>query len=47
MANIHNPSAVLLTGGSGYLGFFILKELIRQTDSDVYCLVRASDATAT
>ncbi len=45
MADIDNPAAVLLTGATGYLGIFVLQELIRQTGSDVYCLVRASNAT--
>jgi thioester reductase-like protein len=32
---------VFLTGGTGFLGAFILYELLQQTDADVYCLVRA------
>jgi amino acid adenylation domain-containing protein/thioester reductase-like protein len=36
-----DPSAILLTGGTGYLGAFLLKELLEQTSADVHCLVRA------
>lgn len=34
-------NAVLLTGATGFMGSFILKELIEQSDAHVYCLVRA------
>lgn len=30
----------LLTGSSGYLGGYILRELLNQTNMDIYCLVR-------
>ncbi|GAA0354542.1 non-ribosomal peptide synthetase [Bacillus horti] len=33
--------AILLTGVTGYLGAHLLDELINQTSSEVYCLVRA------
>jgi len=33
---------VLLTGASGFLGAFLLDDLLRQTQATVYCLVRAS-----
>ncbi len=38
------PGAVLLTGATGFLGAFVLRELLNTATSDVYCLVRASDA---
>ena len=38
------PERVLLTGATGFLGSFILSELLRRTRTDVYCLVRAADA---
>jgi amino acid adenylation domain-containing protein/thioester reductase-like protein len=41
--NIYNPKAVLLTGGSGFLGIYLLKELITKTKAIVYCLVRGSN----
>ncbi|XOV92053.1 MAG: thioester reductase domain-containing protein [Bacteroidota bacterium] len=34
---------ILLTGGTGFLGPFILKSLIEQTDDTIYVLVRATD----
>jgi len=37
------PAAVLLTGGSGFLGAYLLAELLRQTPATVVCLVRAAD----
>jgi thioester reductase-like protein len=37
------PTRVLLTGATGFLGSFLLFDLLRQTRSDVYCLVRCSD----
>jgi thioester reductase-like protein len=35
------PSHVLLTGATGFLGAYLLRELLRRTSADVYCLVRA------
>jgi thioester reductase-like protein len=37
------PSAVLLTGATGFVGAFLLGELLRSRDDDVLCLVRAED----
>jgi amino acid adenylation domain-containing protein/thioester reductase-like protein len=34
--------AVLLTGATGFLGTYLLSELLKQTEARVYCLVRAS-----
>ncbi|AWW43467.1 non-ribosomal peptide synthetase [Streptomyces cadmiisoli] len=34
---------VLLTGATGFLGAFLLRELIDRTDATVHCLVRARD----
>ncbi len=34
---------ILLTGATGFLGIFILKELLQQTEADIYCLIRARD----
>ncbi|MBW4490089.1 MAG: amino acid adenylation domain-containing protein [Trichocoleus desertorum ATA4-8-CV12] len=34
---------VLLTGATGFLGAFLLHELLQQTQANVYCLVRASE----
>ncbi|MBD2508881.1 amino acid adenylation domain-containing protein [Nostoc muscorum FACHB-395] len=37
---IPEPSAILLTGATGFLGLFLLAELLQQTQADIYCLVR-------
>jgi amino acid adenylation domain-containing protein/thioester reductase-like protein len=34
--------AIFLTGATGFLGVFLLHELLQQTRADIYCLVRAS-----
>jgi thioester reductase-like protein len=39
---VDNMERVLLTGATGFLGAFLLDELLRQTGADVVCLVRAS-----
>ncbi|MBW4575233.1 MAG: amino acid adenylation domain-containing protein [Aphanothece sp. CMT-3BRIN-NPC111] len=38
------PTAILLTGATGFLGSFLLYELLQQSQADIYCLVRASNA---
>jgi thioester reductase-like protein len=38
-----DPDAVLLTGATGFLGAFLLDELLAQTSARIYCLVRAVD----
>jgi thioester reductase-like protein len=35
---------ILLTGATGFLGAFLLNELLTQTEANIYCLVRASTA---
>lgn len=35
---------VLLTGATGFVGAFLLRELLEQTDARIHCLVRAGDA---
>lgn len=37
------PTAILLTGATGFLGAFLLYELLQQTQADIYCLVRSSN----
>jgi nucleoside-diphosphate-sugar epimerase len=34
---------VLITGGTGYLGSYVVSELLRQTESPLYLLVRAKN----
>ncbi len=36
---------VLLTGGTGFIGPFLIKSLLEQTDAKIHVLVRASDDT--
>ncbi|OKH50387.1 thioester reductase [Calothrix sp. HK-06] len=40
---ITEPTAIFLTGATGFLGAFLLQELLQQTQAEIYCLVRASD----
>lgn len=40
-AQVAAPASVLLTGATGFLGAFLLSELLEQTEADIYCLVRA------
>ncbi len=40
---ITNPKNIFLTGGTGYLGAFIIKELLEVSEATLYCLVRASN----
>jgi thioester reductase-like protein len=39
----NEPQAILLTGGTGFLGAFLLAELLAQTKANIYCLVRSTD----
>jgi thioester reductase-like protein len=41
---VAEPAAVLLTGATGFLGAFLLDELLRQSNAQIHCLVRARDA---
>jgi thioester reductase-like protein len=38
-----DPKEVLLTGASGFLGAFLLRDIVRHTDAVVHCLVRGAD----
>ncbi|MBD2245045.1 non-ribosomal peptide synthetase [Nostoc sp. FACHB-888] len=38
------PTNILLTGATGFVGAFLLYELLQQTHADIYCLVRAANA---
>ncbi|WP_237519544.1 thioester reductase domain-containing protein [Streptomyces sp. HUCO-GS316] len=40
------PRRILLTGATGFLGSHMLLDLLRHSDAQVYCLVRASDQAA-
>ena len=38
------PRSILLTGGTGFVGAFLIQELLAHTDATLYCLVRAADS---
>ncbi len=40
------PRTVLLTGATGFLGSFLLDELLRSTELSIHCLVRADNDAA-
>ena len=40
-ADLRNPSGIFLTGCTGFVGTFLLKELLEQTKARIYCLIRA------
>ena len=37
------PSTILLTGVTGFLGVYLLDGLIKKTNADIYCLIRGKD----
>jgi thioester reductase-like protein len=41
---VTDPAAIFLTGSTGFLGAFLLQELLLKTQANVYCLVRSTDA---
>ncbi|MFW9264014.1 non-ribosomal peptide synthase/polyketide synthase [Nostoc sp. CALU 546] len=43
---VSEPKAILLTGATGFVGAFLLAELLQQTHADIYCLVRVADFNA-
>lgn len=43
---IKQPKRIFLTGSTGFLGVYLLRELLDKTNADIYCLVRAVDADA-
>jgi len=43
MPEITTPNHVLLTGGTGFIGPFLMKSLLEQTRAKIYVLVRSSD----
>lgn len=40
---LENPSAIFLTGVTGFVGIHLLQELLDTTNATIYCLVRAQD----
>jgi thioester reductase-like protein len=45
-ARVSSPHAVFLTGTTGFVGSFVLRELLDRTDATIYCLARAADDQA-
>lgn len=43
LAIVRNPNQVFLTGATGFLGAFVLSELLQQTQATLHCLVRAAN----
>lgn len=41
----HSPKSILITGATGFLGTFTLYNLLNNTDSVIYCLVRANNTS--
>ena len=41
--HIPEPKNIFLTGATGFLGTYLLYELLENTRADIYCLVRSSD----
>ncbi|MFT5514583.1 MAG: thioester reductase-like protein [Rhodothermales bacterium] len=44
--SLESPRSILLTGGTGFLGPFLLRSLLEQTDAAVHVLVRAATPEA-
>ena len=44
-ADLTKLNRLFLTGGSGFLGSHLLKHLLDDTRAEIYCLVRAADAS--
>lgn len=42
----NSPRDIFLTGASGFLGVYLLAELLKTTDATIHCLVRAEDETS-
>jgi amino acid adenylation domain-containing protein/thioester reductase-like protein len=38
---LKNSTGILLTGATGFLGAFVLEELLQRTSTNIYCLVRS------
>ncbi|MFJ4521071.1 type I polyketide synthase [Streptomyces sp. NPDC088810] len=43
---VTDPDEILLTGASGFLGAFLLRDLMRRTRARIHCLVRGADDAA-
>ncbi len=41
--NANNPQQIFLTGSTGFLGGYLLGDLLQQTSADMHCLTRGQD----
>jgi thioester reductase-like protein len=41
-----SPKGIFLTGATGFLGVYLLDELLRTTEANIYCLIRGDGALA-
>jgi thioester reductase-like protein len=41
--HVHDPKHILLTGATGFVGAFLLHDLLKETTADIHCLLRAED----
>jgi thioester reductase-like protein len=40
---VTEPASIFLTGATGFLGAFLLRELVEKTQAEIYCLVRSAN----
>jgi thioester reductase-like protein len=41
--NIVEPQNIFLTGATGFIGTYLLDQLLQKTSANIYCLIRAND----
>ncbi len=46
LERVARPRAIFLTGTTGFVGSFVLRDLLDRTDAEIYCLARAEDDLA-
>jgi thioester reductase-like protein len=44
--HVEEPEHILLTGATGFVGAFLLHDLLKMTSAEVYCLLRTDDLEA-
>ena len=42
--NLLEPKSIFLTGATGFLGAYLLRELLHKTTADIYCLIRCGNS---